>query len=155
MKKALFFENAILLAKGFEIVPLMYGSVGLEYITGERLHADDIDILVPEAYVTDKWDEFKAFLAGEGYALVDEREHTFKKDEVFYAYAAIEELEEFAGIKLNEIKQVREAGAEFKLLSLKQYLKVYSASAKDGYRVNVRQKKDSEKIALIERLLKK
>lgn len=33
--------------------------------------------------------------------------------------------------------------------SLGQYLKVYTASAKDGYRVNVRNKKDLDKIAFI------
>lgn len=38
----------------------------------------------------------------------------------------------------------------FKLLSLEQYLQVYHASAKDGYRVNVREKKDYDKITFIE-----
>ena len=38
-------------------------------------------------------------------------------------------------------------------MTLAQYLQVYRASAKDGYRVEVRGKKDGEKIALIEKLL--
>ena len=36
MKKAMFFENAKLLYDKFGIVPLMYGSLGLEYITNEN-----------------------------------------------------------------------------------------------------------------------
>ena len=40
-----------------------------------------------------------------GYVLLDEHEHTFQKDNCFYSYASIEELEFFAGIKLSEIKQ--------------------------------------------------
>ena len=40
-------ENARLLSDKFGIVPLLYGSLGLEYLTGDDLGADDIDILVP------------------------------------------------------------------------------------------------------------
>ena len=45
-------------------------------------------------------------------------------------------------------------GVTFKVLSLEQYLKVYCASVKDGYRVNVRKKKDGEKIDFIKKHLK-
>ena len=41
-------------------------------------------------------------------------------------------------------------GVRFMLLSLEQYLAVYKQSSKDGYRVNVRQKKDADKIKFIE-----
>ena len=41
-------------------------------------------------------------------------------------------------------------GVRFLLLSLEQYLLVYQKSSKDGYRVNVRQKKDADKIKFIE-----
>ena len=154
MKKALFFENAKLLNEKFHIIPLMYGSLGLEHLTGESLDADDIDILVPKAYVTDRWDEFKEILTNEGYVLFDEHEHTFGKDGVFYSYAALEELEAFAGIKLSDISIQSNDAVQFRLLSLEQYLMVYSSSVKDGYRVNVRQKKDKEKIEFIEGLVK-
>ena len=47
--------------------------------------------------------------------------------------------------------EMREAdGVRFLLLSLEQYLVVYQKSSKDGYRVNVRQKKDADKIRFIE-----
>ena len=153
MKKVLFFENAKLLADKFEIVPLMYGSVGLEYITGEKLNADDIDILIPEVFLKERWNEFKETLSLEGYALTDEHEHTFQKDGVSYSYASIEELESFAGIKLSDLNKKSYNGASFKLLTLEQYLSVYTASSKDGYRINVRQKKDQEKLDLIYKYL--
>ena len=41
-------------------------------------------------------------------------------------------------------------GVRFLLLSLEQYLAVYKQSSKDGYRVNVWQKKDADKIRFIE-----
>ncbi len=154
MKKQCFFENAKLLNEKFGIVPLLYGSLGLEFITNENLNADDIDILIPEVFVAERWNEFNSFLASEGYILLDEREHTFEKNGILYSYASIEELKSFAEIELSDIEQLCSDGIKIKVLSLKQYLKVYRASAKDGYRVTVREKKDNDKIAFIEKQLK-
>ena len=154
MKKEMFFENANLLFDRFRIVPLMYGSLGLEYITNEDLNADDIDILIPEVFIHEGWNEFKSFLISEGYALLDEKEHTFEKSGISYSYASIEELQSFAGITLSDIEWQYNNGIPFRVLSLEQYLKVYRTSSKDGYRINVREKKDNDKIAFIEEQLK-
>ena len=146
----LFLENARFLSDKFGIVPLLYGSLGLEYLTGDALGSDDIDILVPRVFITNRWQEFKAVLEEHRYVLVDEHEHTFARDGVAYSYADIEDLESFAGICMKDI-EIREAdGVRFLLLSLEQYLAVYQKSSKDGYRVNVRQKKDADKIKFIE-----
>jgi phosphoribosylanthranilate isomerase len=155
MKKDMFFENARELYDRFGIIPLMYGSLGLEFITNENLNSDDIDILIPEVFTEDGWEEFKSFLISEGYVLIDEHEHTFQKDDTLFSYASIEELKSFARIELYDIEQHLINGVQFRVLSLEQYLKVYRASAKDGYRINVRKKKDKEKIAFIEKHLKK
>ena len=154
MKKQCFFENAVLLNERFGIVPLMYGSLGLEYITNKNLNSDDIDILIPSVFVNEKWDKFKDVLIEEGYVLIDEHEHTFQKNGFHCSYASLEELESFAGINLMEISEQNQDDVQFKVLSLEQYLNVYTASAKDGYRINVRQKKDNEKISFINTHLK-
>ena len=154
MKKAMFFENAKLLCDRFGIIPLMYGSLGLEYITNESLNADDIDILIPGIFVDERWNEFSGFLMSRGYALLDEHEHTFEKNGILYSYASVEELNSFAEIELCDIRQLRSDGVSFRVLSLEQYLKVYRASAKDGYRITVRKKKDNDKIIFIEKKLK-
>ena len=146
----LFLENVRFLSDKFGIVPLLYGSLGLEYLTGDALDVDDIDILVPRVFITDRWQEFKAFLEEHGYVLVDEHEHTFVRDGVAYSYADIEDLESFAGINTESIEMHEVDGIRFLLLSLEQYLAVYKQSRKDGYRVNVRQKKDADKIRFIE-----
>ena len=146
----LFLENAQLLSEKFNIVSLLYGSLGLEYLTGDALDADDIDILVPRVFITDSWQEFKAVLEEHGYVLADEHEHTFVRDGVAYSYADIEDIEPFAGIRMKDIEMREADGVRFLLLSLEQYLAVYRQSSKDGYRVNVRQKKDADKIRFIE-----
>ena len=146
----LFLENARFLSDKFDIVPLLYGSLGLEYLTGDALGSDDIDILVPRVFITERWHEFKALLEAQGYVLTDEHEHTFVRDGMAYSYADNEDLEAFAGISIEDIELHETDGVRFLLLSLEQYLAVYKQSSKDGYRVNVRQKKDADKIKFIE-----
>ena len=146
----LFLENARFLSDKFDIVPLLYGSLGLEYLTGDALGADDIDILVPRVFITERWHEFKSLLEAQGYVLADEHEHTFLRDGVAYSYADIEDLESFAGIRMKDIEMRAADGVSFLMLSLEQYLVVYQKSSKDGYRVDIRQKKDADKIKFIE-----
>ena len=152
-KKLAFFDNAKLLLDTLGITPLMYGSLGLEYLTGKNLNADDIDVLIPRTFLTDRWNEFQAVLEKVGYTMIDEHEHTFEKNGIYYSYAQIEELEAFADIPMTEIQTLENGNVQFKLLSLRQYLKVYTASAKDGYRIDTKNKKDSEKIVLIQEQL--
>lgn len=87
----------------------------------------------------------------QGYVLVDVQEYTLVCcDGVTYFYADIENLESFAGICMEDIEVCEAGDVHFLLLSLEQYLAVYQKSSKDGYRVNVRQKKDADKIRFIE-----
>lgn len=153
MKKRSFFENAELLAEALGITPLMYGSLGLEYLTGHDFHADDIDILIPGIFITERWGEFRGVLEENGYRLIDAHEHTFEKHGIHYSYAKIEELEAFAGVPVSEIPLLENGNVQFRLLSLQQYLKVYTASAKDGYRIHTKNKKDAEKIAFLQKQL--
>ena len=149
-KFKLFLENARLLSDNLGIVPLLYGSLGLVYLTGDVLGVDDIDILLPRVFITERWHEFKVLLEAQRYVLADEHEHTFVRDGVAYSYADIEDLESFAGIHAEDIEMHEVDGVRFMLLSLEQYRAVYRKSSKDGYRVNVRQKKDADKIRFIE-----
>ena len=140
LKLQAFYENANMLSDKLGITPLLYGSLGLEYLTGKDLNADDIDILIPRTFLTEKWNDFQTVLENNGYALTDEHEHTFEKNGIHYAYAQIEELESFAGIPVAEIATLDAGDVRFRLLSLQQYLKDYSVSAKDGYRANVKER---------------
>ncbi|MBE6570384.1 MAG: hypothetical protein E7658_09250 [Ruminococcaceae bacterium] len=149
-KYSLFLENALLLQSSFGIVPLLYGSLGLECLTGDSLGVDDIDILIPRVFLTDRWEEFRKVLTAQGFILTDAHEHTFLYGGTAYSYADLEDLESFARIRTEDIGEREEAGVRFLLLSLEQYLTVYQKSVKDGYRVNVRKKKDAEKIRFIE-----
>ncbi len=149
----LFLENAKMLYDKLDVIPLLYGSLGLEHLTGDDLASDDIDILIPRVFITERWQEFKTVLESQGYVLTDEHEHTFVSNGTEYSYSDIDALESFAGIMAEDIEVCRIDDVCFMILSLEQYLKVYKKSSMDGYRINVRQKKDAEKIRYIERKL--
>lgn len=136
------------------ITPLLYGSTGLEQRLCTSLNADDIDILIPKIYLKEKW-----FIIIEntmndiGYSLYDMHEHAFEKCGTSAAFASLEELSVFADVDIENIPMINENGISYHLLELNDYLKVYTASSKDGYRRDTKNKNDNEKIQLIKKAL--
>ncbi len=155
MKKNEFIRIAGLLNRKLDIVPLLFGSLGLEQRLNRDLSADDIDVLIPEIFLNEKWGSIVELMNNAGYTLRDLHEHEFEKSGLRVAFAAIESLAPFAGIDLKQIPVIKEDGVCYYLPDLHDYLKVYKASAKDGYRKNVKNKKDNEKIELINNELRK
>lgn len=148
-KKTTFLKIAEQLNKKLNIIPLLFGSLGLEQRLRMNLYPDDIDILIPEKYLSDKWDSLLSLLSESGYELYDLHEHAFFKDNVSVAFAAIESLQPFADVDISDIPIENENGIKYYLLNLEDYLKVYTASSKDGYRKNIKNKQDNQKIDLI------
>lgn len=155
VKKKEFLYIAGLLNKQLHIVPLLFGSLGLEQRLHTDLDADDIDVLVPEVFLNEEWDRIAAIMNHHGYVLYDLHEHAFEKSGLSFAFASIESLTPFAGVDPARIPIVEETGVRYYLLNLQDYLKVYTASSKDGYRKNVKNKRDEQKIALISEALRK
>ena len=154
LKYEIFLHLARLMNQRLHVTPLLFGSLGLEKRLDTDLNADDIDILIPEAFLSgDPWSRLASLMRGAGYALYDEHEHAFERDGVSVAFASIESLAPFAGVDIDRIPTLEEGGARYRLLTLADYLKVYTASSKDGYRRDVKNKRDEEKIALIRRAL--
>jgi len=154
MKYSNFLYIADLLNKKLKIIPLLFGSLGLEKRLTMDLYADDIDILVPEVYLNNNWLDLLKLMNDEGYCLCNEEEHEFKKGDIKIAFASIESLKEFANIDIANIPYITDGGATYLLLELEDYLKVYKESSKDGYRKNVKNKQDQYKIDLIEKAVK-
>jgi phosphoribosylanthranilate isomerase len=147
-----FLENAKLLNGRFRVVPLLYGSLGLEQITEANLHSNDINILIPEEFITgDKWLALIDFLEENGYTLIDENTHAFTKEDIEYSYAPIEELKTFAGIDPKDIGIYEKSGVRYKSLSLDQYLTVYQKSQEKYHNANIQDKKaqEEEKVSFI------
>jgi hypothetical protein len=136
----------------FETVPLLYGSLGLQRLIKADLHPGDIDVLLPKRFINIDWSQLVEFMQNEGYELIDEHEHTFQKAELHISFA-VNDLEDYAGIDMSEVSTVTDRGAEYLLLTLPQYLKVYAKSSEDSYRRNKNNDKDFERIGLIQTAL--
>lgn len=150
-KFSVFLNLAEQLNRELETVPLLYGSLGLEQRLRMDLHADDIDILVPEIWLQERWGDLAELMERQGYRLYDLHEHAFCKDGISVAFAALESLWEFAGIEIEKIPRILYNEICYLLLDLDDYRRVYMASSRDGYRKDKKNKDDSAKIVLIDR----
>ncbi len=54
-----FINIAKTLNKELDITPLLYGSLGLEKVTGLNFSPEDIDILIPLIFLEEKWKNLK------------------------------------------------------------------------------------------------
>lgn len=148
-KYQIFLDVADLLKSRFNIMPLLFGSIGLEKRTQTDLNAQDIDILIPQKLLIDDWNLLKNLMEEHGFLLYDLHEHAFKITGVSVAFASIESLTSFAGVDISLIPVITEQNTQYLLLALEDYLKVYTASSKDSYRTDKNNRKDFAKIELI------
>jgi hypothetical protein len=152
-KFELFLSIAQCLNSKLQVVPLLYGSLGLSRVLNDDLSPDDVDMLIDSYFIRDGWEQLQSLMTEEGYQLVDENEHEFIKDRIMVAFADISSLPSFAGINLSAIKTTVHYDIQFMELNAKQYLAVYTASQQDGYCKEKRGKNDALKIQLIEAYL--
>lgn len=144
-----FLQIAKVLNKELDIIPVLYGSLGLEKETGIGFSPQDIDILVPFTFLDDKWNLFKSTIEQSGYELIDLHEHEFQKGEIKIGVAFIEDLQQFAGIEYTNLKKEKDTGAIYYTLSSSDYVKVYSKSLIDGYRRKKNNNKDQDKLKVL------
>lgn len=140
--------------KELNIKPIIYGSFGVASYLGDFKDFEDIDILVNDEFVNDRWEEFKKLFESNDFKLISEKEHEFKLDDKKVGFASRNIL-----IRDNIISDYSEL-IKYKnesalTLSPKDFLKAYKFSLKDGYRIETRQKKDAEIIQGLENYLKK
>ena len=141
------------LNENLDIIPVLYGSLGLKVISDIEFYPQDIDMLIPLEYLKDKWGLLRNTIEELEYDLVDLHEHEFHKEGVKIAFSFEEDLLPFAGIDYTKLKVINEDGIKYKVLSLEDYLKVYSKSVKDGYRRSKNNNKDIHKIEKIKEVL--
>ncbi|MGP4040957.1 hypothetical protein ACTWP4_13825 [Gracilibacillus sp. D59] len=144
-----FIEIARTMNNELDIVPVCYGSLGLEKATGLEFDPQDIDILIPLVFLNEKWDLLKKTIEGLGYELIDLHEHEFERDNVKIGISYYEDLKNFADIDYKNLKKHDCSGAMYYTLSIGEYLKVYNRSVLDGYRRTKNNNKDQSKIQIL------
>ncbi|MDF2544958.1 MAG: hypothetical protein K0S47_4676 [Herbinix sp.] len=160
-KFGVFLDLAKKLNKKFSVIPLLQGSLGLKMLVHDDLNPSDIDIAVPQHLYRfpERWNDLLSFMLKEGYVLTDLHEHFFQKGEIGVNFSAIDgvggipSLEVFADIDVREIPILETDGAFYKLMTLEQYIKVYSRSLEDNYRADESGHKDQNKIDILKKAL--
>ena len=133
-----------------QIIPVLFGSLGLEVLCRENFNADDIDVLVPNKYLDSFWDDFKKLIEENEYVFIDLHEHEFIKGNIKLAFAAEESLVDFADVDYHNLNIINDEGSKYKLLNSQEYLRVYKKSYKDSYRRDKNNGKDKDKIEFLE-----
>jgi len=129
---------------GYEIDSILYGSLGVSVYLGNFKQFDDIDLLIEDSYLLDKWPVLIKIMKNNGFELIDTREHEFKnKQEVKVAFAKKSIL---VGDNIcdptKDIQTCRKDGILIKTLSKQAFINAYTFSSKDGYRKEKRGKND-------------
>lgn len=136
----------------FRIIPVLYGSLGLGKATKIDFSPQDIDILVPFVYLNEQWIALKNLMERFGYSVIDYEEHEFSDGYSQVGVSFIEDLETFAELDYRSLEKVLEGGAEYYVLSLDDYLNVYTKSSADGYRRTKNHGKDLKKIDIVKKI---
>ncbi len=134
------------LLKKKEIDPIVYGSVAVSFYLGKyKDQFGDFDLLVEDTWLEDNWDEFKLFMAENGYVLTDAREHTFSHSvgtELNFAKESVLSRDGICDPK--DTLRIHVAGRDVRTLSAENMLRAYEFSVNDGYRKAKRGKKDAD-----------
>jgi hypothetical protein len=147
----LFVRLTKILNSDFRITPVLYGSLGLGKRLEMDMHPKDVDIMIPEVNLKGAaFERIKSMMKKEGFMIYDLHEHEFiSKSCIKVAFTNTEHLIAFANIDITKLPFVVKDGANYYLLSLEDYLKVYEEALKDPYRREDEKKKDVVKIQLI------
>lgn len=134
------------------ITPVLYGSLGFGKVAQTNFFPQDIDILVPLVYLEEKWDALYKVMKQVGYSLADLNEHEFYNGEIQIGFSFIEDLKNFAGVNYMGLESVEDDGVVYYLLTIEDYLKVYTKSSKDGYRRTKNNEKDLKKLEFFKKI---
>lgn len=133
--------------------PVLYGSLGASLYLGEFKQFGDVDLLVDESWISERWPELVQLMNTLGFELVDKKEHAFSdKHGLSVAFAADSILVRDGIIgSIEELSRQDVEGVNIRTLSPLQLKKAYEFSVKDGYRLEVRGKQDRTVIELLDR----
>jgi hypothetical protein len=143
-----FLVKILEILKVLNIKPVIYGSFGVATYLGDFKDFEDIDILIEDEFINEKWGEFRKIFESKGFNLINEKEHEFELGGKKVGFASkIILIRDKIISDYSELVQYKNKNAL--TLTPEDFLKAYKFSVKDGYRINTRGKKDED---IIEKL---
>ncbi len=133
----------------FKITPIVYGSFGLSLKLNKDLRANDLDLILPDQFVKDRWNEFVSKMKKADFILKNNSQCEFSKEGEVVGFDLENEVESLIDCK--NLKEVEMEKVKFKELSSQQHLQFYEKLSLDSKRN--KRKADCEKIELIKEYL--
>lgn len=148
-----FLSQIIKILRRKNITPVIYGSFGAANYLGDFKNFEDIDILIDDEFINDKWPEFLKNMELNNFLLIDEREHEFEFDSKKVGFASKDILIRDQIINdYSELVKYKDTNAY--TLTPKSFLRAYQFSLQDGYRIDTRGKKDQDVIDRLKSYIK-
>lgn len=116
--------------------PVLYGAVGVSVYLGDFRKFQDIDFLVEDEFLNERWEETKRHLEEKGFKLEDaKKEHEFiNAADVKIALGKQSVLEKDGiGSVQTDSRTVNKLGIEVRTLSPEAFLRAYEFSSKATY----------------------
>ena len=136
------------------IFPILCGSLGVARLIKVN-DIEDIDIVIPDVWLTDKFAEFKNIMLGIGFKQDKDYPHEFnraKKDGSHIGFEPRSSLKKDLGVVPKQIKTIEINGVKFGELSAEDYIAIYKKVIKMWEK---RMAKRIYKVKELEKLLKK
>jgi len=152
-KFEVFLEVAKNLNNFLNVTPILYGSLGLYKIIGEHGKCEDIDILIPNEFVNERWSELIDVMEKMGFKLGNEHKHEFICGSGTIAFLEQNDLIRRINLYPNSLMVHSINNIKFKELSAENYLSAYKFMVQDEHREKEKKKSDQEKADLIEKFI--
>ena len=127
-----------------KIDSILYGSLGVSIYLGKFKEVNDIDLLIDDVYLNDKWSDLIEIMKDNSFELIDSREHEFinKQDlKIAFAKKSILTRDNICDPQ-KDIQTHNKNGILIKTLTKQAFINAYTFSSKDGYRKEKRGKND-------------
>lgn len=130
--------NNFLIESGIESI--LYGSLGVSVYLGNFREFDDIDLLVDDEYLGKKWAFLKDLMINKGFKVTDEKEREFvNTDGVKVAFAGKSVLvDDSICDPISDVININVGGIGVNTLNRNGFIKAYTYSSTDGYRIEKR-----------------
>lgn len=135
------------------VIPIIYGSLGLYFEIGEKGLVNDIDFVLKDKDFKRCWDKIKGMMEGLGYKNDLSHAQEFIDRKPYVSFMAVNQLRKVTG-NFKKLTEVEFKGAKFYNFTLKTYLKIYKNGLKNKWRCSKRERGDLIKIDYIKKHLR-
>jgi len=136
------------------ILPITYGSFGLNLIIGEQGIINDLDLIISDNEFSTNWDNIKNnIMPSLGYEIDATHCQEFNGHNIPISILKISDIEKLTDIRKDQFKKESLEQIEYYNLSLNQYLDIYEKGMLGKYRKQKKNKEDKQKILLIKQHL--